>query len=668
MQFNQRALISFLLGLCVSVVVYWGSASVRKAFLSPEQSESSGVYSTLTQERDWLNVSRPFNVKDLQNRIILLDFWTYCCINCMHVLPQLHELEKEFGSSLLVIGVHSGKFDQEKNTGAIRSAVLRYEIEHPVVNDSNFRVWNSFAVKAWPTLILINPLGEVEQVYSGEGHTEDLRREISSIIQKFSRSLNTSPLPIVLEKSHEADTVLRFPGKLTYDSDRKWIWISDSQNHRLVSVDLKGQLQRVIESNDPTIRLNRPQGLIYRDHQLYVADTEDHRIKRVDLKTERIEVIAGNGAQGVPLESQGVDALKTPLSSPWDLAFLAGHPNSIVIAMAGVHQLWVLDLSKGTLDVIAGNGREFIDDGVFPYSSLSQPSGLSSYGTKTYFVDAETSSLRVLEMAQVTTLLGQGLFDFGLIDGNSHQARLQHPLGVWADASGVYIADTYNHSIRVYDPKAKVLRTLTGSVQPGYKDGSFAEARFNEPSGLIKVGQQIFVTDTNNHRIRVLDLQQKKVRTLELRGLGGSREAKEAKEQENSSVPEKRKKREFSSALPRLQYRGSLKFNFHSRASVSLEFKSDWKLNGQAPSWIAIFESQDGQSFSLVHEYLAKDLQSHELRIPELDERKKYRLQGTLYSCRKGQESLCTLQSLDYDLESDSQAMKRELKIHLDHE
>jgi thiol-disulfide isomerase/thioredoxin len=105
----------------------------------------------------WLNTATPLRLADLRGKIVLLDFWTYCCINCMHIIPELTALERKYPNELVVIGVHSAKFHNEGDSENIRQAILRYEIQHPVVNDRDFRIWRSYAVRAWPTLMVIKP-------------------------------------------------------------------------------------------------------------------------------------------------------------------------------------------------------------------------------------------------------------------------------------------------------------------------------------------------------------------------------------------------------------------------------------------------------------------------------------------------------------------------------
>jgi len=127
-------------------------------------------YGPLPTDLVWLNTAKPLRLEELRGKFVLLDFWTYCCINCMHVIPELKRLEKGYPTELVVIGVHSAKFSNERLTDNIRQAILRYEIGHPVVNDKEMQIWRSYAVRSWPTLVLVDPEGYVIGAYSGEGN------------------------------------------------------------------------------------------------------------------------------------------------------------------------------------------------------------------------------------------------------------------------------------------------------------------------------------------------------------------------------------------------------------------------------------------------------------------------------------------------------------------
>ena len=475
----------------------------------------------LTGGTGWLNTDRPVYIKDLKGKVVLLDFWTYCCINCMHVIPDLKRLEAKYPDELVVIGVHSAKFTNEKDQDNIRQAILRYGIEHPVVNDSEFRIWRSYGVRAWPTLVLINPEGYVVGTVSGEGNYEVLDKAISTLIAEFSdkEGLDRTPLGFALEKYKEPDTALSFPGKVLASSDR--LFISDSNHNRIVIADLDGNITDTIGSGESgksdgafeEAGFNKPQGMALDGEHLYVADTENHLIRRCHLEERIVETIAGTGQQARGFGSGG-RALQTPLSSPWDVLAIN---DKLYIAMAGTHQIWVMDLRKSRVKPYAGSGHEGRVDGALMESSLAQPSGITTDGKRLFIADSETSSIRSIDLdenGEVKTIVGLALFEFGDRDGKGREVRLQHPLGVVFYDGKLYVADTYNHKIKVVDPEEKTSRTLLGKGMPGNRDG--VSPKFHEPGGLAISDNKLYIADTNNHAIRVADLSTKIVSSLTL--------------------------------------------------------------------------------------------------------------------------------------------------------
>ncbi|MGB1539985.1 MAG: thioredoxin-like domain-containing protein, partial [Rickettsiales bacterium] len=497
-----------------------------------------------------------------------------------------HYLEEKFGDKLTVIGVHSAKFANEKDTENIRQAMLRYDIEHPVVNDNHFNIWKSFGVHAWPTFVLINPSGHIEAVYSGEGNREAAEQDIARLIAKAGDRLRTEPLPLDLEKNKQPESLLAFPGKLALAEDfggKPMLFISDNGHHQIVGARLDGRIELVIGSGEEGLKdgdlahaqFNHPQGVLWdaKTQTLFVADTDNHALRAIDLKTKTVSTLAGNGKQGRDRVVMGADARRAQLASPWDLAFYPD-ANHILIAMAGTHQLWVYDREEEAVSVVAGNGRESIDDGRYPMNSLSQPSGLAVKGDVLYFVDSETSSLRRLEDGKIKTLIGTGLFDFGYKEGTLGVALMQHPLGVDADDSGVYIADSYNHAIRKFDPETGKLSDFAGTGERGDVDSVFDQARFNEPNDIVHYAGTFYVADTNNHRIRTLDEVSGKVGTLELR------------------LPEfALQPPEYDASLPEL---ASLPHQeVVNRAAIQLHLKTGWKINADAPTYLALYEVED---------------------------------------------------------------------------
>ncbi len=598
------------------------------------------MHRSITQVDDWLNTSRPLTADDLKGRIILLDFWTFCCINCIHVIPDLQYLEEKFGHDLTVIGVHSAKFANERDRENIRAAMLRYGVEHPVVNDAAFQVWQSFGARAWPTFVLISPEGRPVEIYSGEGHRDALEERISDLIEEYEGRLNNTPLPIALEADKAPNMLLNFPGKLAHApsvpafNNQDILFIANSSDHQILATTLDGAILTTIGSGErgyqdgdyATAQFDKPQGLLYRDNALYVADTSNHVLRKIDLASGEVTTIAGTGKQGYNRRASKVDARSTRLASPWDLAFYPDE-NHITIAMAGTHQLWVYDIKNDKVSVLAGNGRESIDDGEYPHNSLSQPSGLSVHDGKLYFVDSETSSLRVLEDGAITTLIGTGLFDFGFEDGTRGIGQLQHPLGIHADDTGVYIADSYNHAIRRYDYATGAITTVSGDGKSGDAETT-APARYNEPNDILKIGDAFYIADTNNHSIRVLN-SDNTINNI------------------NLFYQSSDKKEQIEEFLPNLLVDVPV-FAPAANAPITVEITlpKGWKINEEAPTWLTLFEEQ-GDKYTPITSLTREDLKSLNATLPALDAEKTYRLQTTLYYCEDKAGSICLVQSAD---------------------
>jgi len=487
----------------------------------------------------WLN-SGPLSLKkELKGKVVLLDFWTLCCINCIHIMPDLARLERKYANELVVIGVHSPKFENEKETSSIRKAILRYQVEHPVINDADHKVWDRYEVEAWPTLVLIDPEGNFVGYTSGEGNYELLDTVIGKIVKehKEKKTLNDKPIHFDLARNRESgETPLYFPGKVLADEKGQRLFVADSTHHRVVIADLNGRLIGVAGTGVPgqadgafdICQFHDPQGMALAGDTLFVADRKNHLIRAVDLKARNVKTVAGNGQQEHDPLGRRLDkpapARSIGLNSPWDL-HLDGE--ALYIAMAGHHQIWELDLKKTLLAPYAGSGRENIRDGPLAFANFAQPSGLTSDGKNLYVADSEISALRKVPLGgsgRIETLVGRGLFVFGDQDGpgqiddpltDKKEARLQHALGVAHHDGKLYVADTYNSKIRVFDLKSKVLSTLAGGNDWGW----LSPALFNEPGGISYAAGKLYVADTNAHRIRVVDLGTKAVTTLAINGL-----------------------------------------------------------------------------------------------------------------------------------------------------
>ncbi|NJL95171.1 MAG: redoxin domain-containing protein [Anaerolineae bacterium] len=476
-------------------------------------------------------MAEPLTFEDLRGKIVLLDFWTYGCVNCLHVIPDFKRLEAEYPDSLVVVGIHSAKFDSESLTANIRQIAQRYGVEHPIVNDSDLVLMRDiWGAPAWPTTVLIDPLGRVVDWYSGEGVYEVFKPVLEVMVQEYGAAglLDPTPIPLTPVTQELMDTPLRFPGKVLADPVSGRLFIADTGHNRLVIASLQDySVLEVIGSGEAALvdgdfasaAFNSPHGLSLAGDLLYVADTNNHVIRAVDLVNRQVTTVAGTGEMATQRLGSG-PALEMALRSPWDVL---ADGDSLYIAMAGSHQLYRLDLTRAALEPFVGNGREDLIDGPRLEAELAQPSGLALHAGYLYFADSESSAIRRVDLAagRVETIIGPvnapraRLFIFGDVDGGLDEARLQHPLGVTVAPDGaVYIADTYNNKIKRLDAEARTSTTFAGAAEDGYTDGNLSEARFDEPGGLHYAGGKLYIADTNNHVIRVLDLATESVTTM----------------------------------------------------------------------------------------------------------------------------------------------------------
>jgi sugar lactone lactonase YvrE len=473
----------------------------------------------------WINSSGPISIhKDLKGKFVVLDFWTLCCINCIHTLPDLAKLEKKYEKELVVIGVHSAKFENEKNTESIRKAVLRYQITHPVVNDAEMKIWEKYGVSSWPTLAVIDPEGNFHGALSGEGRVEDIDKYLAKQIEEHrkKKTLNEKPLRFDTAKFRDRpDTSLYFPGKVLADAAGKRLFIADSTHHRVVVTDLDGNKLAIAGTGEPgrkdgafdKAQFDDPQGMVLKDDILYVADRKNHCLRTLDLKAGQVKTVAGTGKQDRENRGIGGPGLEIGMNSPWDL-LLSPDGKMIFIAMAGHHQIWTYDLREQRLDPYAGDGAENIRDGGLGMARFAQPSGLTTDGKRLYVADSEVSAIRSVPLdgrGDVRTLVGLGLFKFGDEDGTGDDVRLQHALGVLFHEGKIIVADTYNSKLKLLDPETRECKTYLG--------GDKKAPLFNEPAGMSMANGKLYVADTNAHRIRVVDLKTKAVSTLELKGV-----------------------------------------------------------------------------------------------------------------------------------------------------
>ncbi|MEN0064767.1 MAG: DUF255 domain-containing protein [Myxococcota bacterium] len=507
----------------------------------------------------------------------VLHFWTACSINARHVLPELTELEARYAvKPVRVIGVHASKFDHERERAVVEKAMERLGVRHPVLLDPDHDVWDAFGVRSWPTVVVIDRLGRVAALRSGETTADDLAdlidtllaedpaeeptaeaawdsvlaaggqipsdahleaparaRDEASITEESPKPLLDGPVPAsnaVPSRPITEGVSLRFPGRVHVWPDAylqeigqaaQRVYIADSGNHRIIEAELRLKEGwpflvplRAFGNGEPgftdggaeTSRFRNPQGIRRAETTLYVADTGNHALRSIDLITGKVTTLAGNGERGqgaVPRER-----LATPkdiaLRSPWGVEVMIFRDEHLVfVTMAGSHQIWVY--ANGHIGMHTGNGRADHVDGPAAAAALAQPTDAALYGRYLLFIDSEVSSVRAVDPQshQVVTVVGRGLFDFGDIDGGADVARLQHPLALTFAGEEVFVADTYNQKVKQIALSNGRTRTLAGG-----------DGEFDEPSGIARAGAFLIVSDTNHHRIAAVRIDDGEVKAV----------------------------------------------------------------------------------------------------------------------------------------------------------
>lgn len=590
--------------------------------------------------KSWLNTDKPLSLAGLKGKIVLLDFWTYGCINCIHIIPDLKKLEAKYGNNLIVIGVHSAKFENEGETENIRKIILRYGIEHPIVNDADFKIWEQYAVRAYPTQVLIDPDGYIAGRFVGEGYFAEIDKAVSEIVGEFRKKgkLDDTPLKFALERAKFGDLPLAFPGKILADEKSNRLFIADSNHNRIVITDIKGKLLETIGSGEAAAKngdfqnagFNKPQGIVLGGDFLYVADTENHSIRRVNLKMKTVETIAGTGTLE-NFDGAGGDALKTSLRSPWDLALVG---KMLYIAMAGSHQIWRLNLEKNFIEPYAGTRYEARTDGNIKEAAFAQPSGIVSDGKKLFVADSESNIIREIDFQKETveTLVGGDLYVFGDEDGEGDDVRLQHPLGIELYGGKILLADTYNHKIKILDPETQTVETFLGTGKAGQANGKMPT--FYEPGGISVAGGKLFVADTNNHAIRVVDLKTKETSTLKIENLAPPKSA----EKETASVSPNLKEIKLAPQTVSVETKNSLVFD--------VKLPEGFHLNPNAPQRYEI-TVEKGESVKIAN--ARQKFTGLPLTVPfQITEKGAANLKAklTIYYCREDNTGVCLIKTL----------------------
>lgn len=612
---------------------------------------------------DWINTDNPLTMQGLQGKIVIFDFWTYGCINCIHMIPVMEQIEEKYADEVVVIGVHSAKFENEGQTNNLRQIVQRYNLKHPVINDNQFAVWQMYGAQAWPTMAIVDPRGNLVVRESGEIPFEAFDRYLSGMIEYYddldSSIIDRTPLDIALEGAGDPGTPLLFPGKVLADEANNRLFIADSNHNRIVIVDLgsnevvdiigsaaRGFADGIFEDAS----FHQPQGMALDGDLLYIADVNNHAIRVANLDDRTVNTVAGTGIMGRGFIQFGQvisEPLTTSIRSPWDVEL--DDDGLLHIAMAGTHQLYIYEPETGNLYPSVGNGREAnLNDVSLANSELAQPSGLYYAGDgKLYFADSESSTIRLADFENdlVTVIAGtteNNLFDFGDVDGELGDNRLQHALGVHGVPNGdLYIADTYNSRIKVIRDGETGIETVFGlGGLGGYVDGDAMVAEFDEPGGLTYADGKLYIADTNNHVIREIDIEAGTVETLtfsnpeelvidpdEVTILGGNAA-------DNTSV----------TLEPQDMLAGA------GDVTLTITLPENFKINDLIDSRLEFSSDSDAIQFDAGGDTTAVVVADKSVSVPVTFAAGDGEVSAelTLYYCREGEEALCFIETVNY--------------------
>jgi thiol-disulfide isomerase/thioredoxin len=603
------------------------------------------VQADSTTNHKWLNSSRNITYGDLENRIILVDFGTYSCASCLNLTQTIKNLETQFGKKLTVIGVYSNNSQDEKDESDIQKAIIKQDINHLVINDSNSFVWNKFNISATPALVLIDAKGKVIKKYQDKVSYKEISDDIKKVIKNYNNILNYNKLPIFLEKDKIAQNVLKFPSGIEFAKNFFYnnipktssLIIANTGKNTIIVTSLNGNTLLEIGSEKSgskdgeivSASFNFPRGLLFKDNILYVADTGNNLLRKIDFTTNKVMTIAGTGKSGSIIKDKN-NATQTNLSSPWDLEFFPDNKH-IIISNAGTNQLLQYDIAKNTIEPFAGDGKLDLVDGAYPNNSLAQPRGLSASYGNLYFVDPKTSSLRVAnKKGAVKTIIGKSFFDYGHKNGTKEEALMRLPIGISADDTGVYIVDTHNHLIRKFDFRTKTLSDYSGDLK-GSQIGNKTQTSYNTPEAIVASLNKFYIADTNNNRIIELNRNSGQSKLLDI-------------------IPIiKLPKEGLSEYLPNLATIPFKEVVNDSKINLIFNLDKGWKINHLAPSFLNLVEVNNKEA-NLIASFNYETINSGTVSLPELSTKYVYYLQGIFYYCEDKKNALCLVKSYEQKL------------------
>jgi thiol-disulfide isomerase/thioredoxin len=634
---------SFILLIIATLVIFYSIYSLFSYLFFTATFHRSDVSKVITEDsskqtQEWFNTTRPLKNADLKNRVILLNFWSYDCVDCESTILKIKRLELQHGSKLTVIGVHSGNTSNKNESQEIIKSILKNNITYPVVNDINLKIGNDFEIKKLPSLVLINAHGAIEKTYVTEKEIADIDTDVEDLVAEFKYKISHKALPIFLEENAVTANVLSFPSKLEYAKLFNYksrqvpaIFIANSGENNIVIINLLGEIILKIGAESGGFKdgsfdeaaFNYPKGLLYNDGKLYIADTGNNALREINFETEKVTTLIGSGERGDVIKKT-TNAEDFNLAYPSDIEFSSDNKN-IIIANSGSHQLLAYNLKDKKVSILAGNGSDGNEDGEYPDNSLSQISDIAVYGENIYLVDSKFSSLRVLKESGKIETLANG----------KETGSLSRPTGLMVDDTGAYITDAASQSVKRYEFSSGKINNFIGARERGDNIGSASSTQFNEPNGIIAILNQFYISDSNNNRIISVNRGGLEVDLFEV------------------MPPLKLSKEGFLQYLPNLQKSDNLVVAADKEISVKISLEGGWKINEKGPSFINLLEFKKDKQADLVASFDWSSIRDENVKLTKLTSGKNYTLQGVIYYCEDKKNSLCYVKSYEQKVAAD---------------
>lgn len=646
---------SIILLIALCGVLLWLIVSVFFVIFDKVSFKNSEINKiNIIEKNRWLNVVEPLSPKNLSGKITILHFWSSSCVSCIEAIDKLKELDAKYPNTFAIIGVHKPLFENEENYLAVKKAVIRFDINYPVINDLDHSLSNKFAVTKTPTFIIFSLSGKVYAKLEGVDKIEDAINHASKLYYKNKFSINRNKIPVVLEKDINISNILSAPSKIIYVSkfshknrEIPVIIVANSGQNSILITNINGEIIAKIGSganglndgNFDNAQFLSPQSIAYSNKKIFVADTGNNALRVIDFENNSVKTLIGTGMQGEIIASKKINLndVKIDLFAPTDVEFFPDK-STLIISNSGTNQILAYNLKDNQLSILAGNGEIGEQDGVYPENSLAQTSDMAVYEGKLYLLDALTSNLRVIDKdGSLQTL-------YKSKDEKNSRIRLQNPRGLVVDDTGAYISDSLNNAIKKFDFNTKQLSTIVGGHR-GEEVG--VNTSFDEPNGIFSIIDKFYIADSNNNRI------------MEVNRASGSSDLLDIMPQQKLS------KEVFLEYLPNLQKSADIEVKALSDIAFNIKIKDGWKINPLGPSFMNLLELKDKNSASLISSFDWNEIIANKINLPKLNDESQYLLQGKIYFCRNIANSLCYIKSYEQKIIAKQNSDVSEISIEI---